>query len=250
MKKYSVLFLFPALLTSCISFNISREEALEVVGNIRKSLADGVDVSVYHQEVETINQTVSKKVNYIYSRAAQYYHTYTIESVPAGRVSEEWRFVKDEDVPVADPSDSSKTVVEKKKCIVYVVRTINEINIDNHEDQFSTYWQEYSDESWKVFADEYEKSILNSSNEALDHVENLLNDETSSLTIKSSDSNSLYVATSQEVEGNEKFVSKYEVNFSNNRLTSIINEVTETNKVTNSIQYSIGDIVYPTYKIN
>lgn len=238
MKKYYAVLLMLPLLASCRGNVISRSDALKVSDNIRKELVSNVEFDAYTQVVETATQSTTTVYNF-YSRADKFFHTYTIKTEDGGRVDESWRFVKEYEING-----------ETKDYIFSVVRDIREVNYQDLSKQYVVNYEEYTDEAWEVYANEYENRLLVLHTDALNHVDALLGDTTTdNLEIRSSNENSLYLLSTQQVEGTEKTDTKYEVIFTNNRLESIVN-ISDTDEVKNNIAYSIGDIYYPSFTID
>lgn len=210
-------------MASCHGFGISRNDALEVLANIENVLQNSDIFDEYHQTVEETKGSEINSNDYFFSNSVKYCHSYEIKNNSFS--AESWNYVKND--------------------IIY--RVVRNISVKGEEiiDQYTTTEQDYTDLAWKEISDVWMNRIVNLHLETLNGIKTLIKDETSNLDLKSANANSIYILSTQETEGSEKFTTKYEAVVLNNKLSSIVNETSETTKIINRISYSIGDIYYP-----
>lgn len=248
-RKLVVLSLIP-LLASCNWADITKAEALEVVENIKTSLASEVQFENYTRKIETVADEKTTMSSYIYSRTAKFYHAYSI-TADEYRVSEEWKFfMKNVLIEYYKLNDENKKIViatENKDYIVDVVRNIGEQNVNDLSKQYTVTYEEYSEEAWAKYASAYENTLLTLHNDTLTHISALIESDSTQLKLESNNDNSLHIVSTSKEEQSQ---AKYETEIKDNLITTIVN-ATDTSSVTNKIAYSAGDIYYPdtVYKI-
>lgn len=244
-KKHLIPLLIIPLVTSCNGFSCSKEEALTIVNTISDYIKTTTPFEEYCQKRETVLDDVVETTQTVYSSSAKYYHTWTISTQSNGRVNEYWKFVMNYE-DSSEPDESKKM----KKFIFDVTRKITPSTVDEDLDkQYTPTYEPYSDELWAKYAKDFEDNLLIKYTDALTHAKTLLEENDSLLSLKSSNANSFYLLSSNEVEGSTKSNSYYEISFKNNQLLSLRNETSDKNKTNYSFAYSAGDIYYPAFKI-
>ena len=241
-KKVIILSIFP-LLTSCSGFPISRSDALNIVSNIEKEIAN-YNVKAYTVTSKTTSGDNKTTIVSIYSKESKYYHTYSIYTQSNGRVTESWKFV------MSYQYDLNEKETTTADFIFDVQRRLNPNNVDKEvAPQYIVTYEKYSEEAWRKYADDYENSLIRRHTDSLEHCRSLIKNEENEIDLKSFNGNSLFLNCKQKVLATTSQVSEYEINFSNNEITWIKNVTNQTNYSETTINYDSGDINYPAFKV-
>jgi len=240
-KAFGLLLLFP-LTASCSGMPTSKEAALNILDNIEKNVEKVCETSYTQTTITTVNEIETKIVN-IYSRENKFFHTYTISTQSSGRISESWKFVK------AYERVTENGVVSEDY-IFDIVRIISESSLNKEQDkQYVVTYEKYSDSGWDKAAKDFEGRISKRFLDAIEHSRALLNDDTKQVSLNSWNDISLKLDSKEEVEGQTRQATQYQLDVYNNMLISIKTSSGENNETENSFVYSTGDIIYPNFKI-
>lgn len=258
-KKLLVLIPSISLLASCSGFPISKNDALVIIDNIEIAVEQGIEAENF--TLTTVSKSSANGVSttdtnvHVYSPINKFYHTYRVyeyenpENKPTNSgttVSESWKFVKEQ----VDEADNVN-----KKWIFDVTRYISQsIYTDNKQYDYIVTYELYSDEAWKLVADNYEQKYLTTPlTSALTRCKELLANEAYSTETQSFNGDSLALQAVREITEGTNQVNRYNANVYNKRLYNTYSSNTVYTSDGNesvtyqeaNYKYSISDIYYP-----
>ncbi len=230
-KKVFVLLTLPFVLASCHGQSISRETAIEILGNIEKVNDEKIPFNFY-TFLSTIDEESNKsEQKHFYSIPDKYYHGYTCLN---GSVSEEWCYVKADDEGINHIYNVNRIVDS----------SINEETAPRYVSKIT----DYSEESWEELHNHYARILLLQTSTLIGSLKAYLQDkpDESTLVLESYGSDALY-AKRTITDSSNNITYEREVEFSDNCLVkySFKSQGGSPKNRTYSVTYISTEIFYP-----
>lgn len=217
------LLIAPAL-CACHGISITPEEALAIIENINKAIADKPPFDNFVEIYKNKKPTSEIEEKKFFNKELKFFHHYRI--VLNSDVSENWTYVKDNYIydvnrittGAIDPGDTPKYTITSKVA--------------------------YSDSAWSEREKTFINDVFSFYSSALNNCKKFVDDTAINVTFSSSNTTSLYTTARQKVEATESKEIVFNYEFKNSQLV-FQNRADDENTETYEWSYGEVKIAYP-----